>query len=57
VNKTIYVKDDDLWERVVVIAKRREISVSTLIENALSSYLEPSAADKKLQRIAQILAE
>jgi len=54
-NKTIYVKDDDLWARVVAHAQGLDRSVSSVIEDALARYLEPSNDRAKLDAIQAIV--
>ena len=57
-HRTIYVKDHDLWGLAVTVARENNISVSTLIQEAMVNYLSPtSRAEIKLQKIRKILAE
>lgn len=55
-NKTIYVSDWDVWERLVTHAKKQNKSVSEVIHEAIVRVLEPANDDAvKLQKIREIL--
>jgi predicted HicB family RNase H-like nuclease len=53
-NKTIYVKDSELWNALKERAKIQGISMSTLIERALRNYLKNC---ERRELISQIMGE
>lgn len=54
-NKTIYTRDDELWRVAVEQAYRERISVSALIEKALSAYLSSATECHTCNTIRKLL--
>lgn len=56
-NKTIYVRDQELWGKAEIAAFERGISVSELITRALRAHLLPATAQDTLDQIRRLLQE
>ena len=56
-NKTLYIRDQDMpaWERAESAARRRGISLSQLVAQALERAVPPPPADLPYEEIANAL--